>query len=416
MCELIALDLHSSMRQTAGPIPRGHGASWLLRTVLATVVVLPGLLLWIRFKATQGSAVSFSKRKLTLVSYSYFEKDATQAANFEFFLSVGMGYNSTYSAPADTDFVVVQSGPDCTPCAVLDKTMHPSAKITEQLPHLLSGAYIGTAGLTLLHRTENEGMDIAAHNVTIAFLQSQRKLKSYKYFIFLNSSIKGPFFPAWVPASWQWTDAFTDRLTDTVKAVGSSLTCLPERDPGGPGPKLESWAFAVDQIGLDILMQEGIFEVRTCKICVEGVVVKGEYGLSEALLQRGYNIATLLSMYPKDIDWRDPRHHTCNDNIHPSRHGTYDSITMHPYETIFVKSSWHVGEPFTSHYSNWFLRHGRGPYNTDGRFDETMYLYAIGKYAIMPDAAALNYYQVTVEGDINDHAQSEPVKEGAVLV
>ena len=404
------------MRQPSGPIQRTRLRSLFPHAVLAIILVLTGALLWVRLQATSSSTVSLSRRQPTLVSYSYFEKDATQAANFAFFLAVGMGYNSTYSAPAETEFVVVQSGPDCTPCALLNKTMHPSPKIASQLPHLLTGAYTGTAGLTFLHRTENEGMDIAAHNVTLAFLQSQRKLKSYKYFIFLNSSIKGPFFPTWVPESWQWTYAFTARLTETVKAVGSSLTCLPERDPGGPGPKLESWAFAVDSMGLSILMEEGIFEVRTCKICTEGVVVKGEYGLSSALLSRGYNIATLLSMYPKGIDWRDPKHHTCNDFVHPSRHGTYDHITMHPYETIFVKSSWHVGEPFTSHYSDWFLRHGRGAHNTGGLFNETLYLYAIGKYAIMPDAAALDYYAVTVEGDVNDHAQSEPVKEGAVLV
>lgn len=402
------------MRHSNGPAARGYVNSWNLRALLVIVTTLAGLLLWVRVQAANTSNVSH-KLEPVLVSYSYFEKDAIQAANFEYFLAIGMGCNSTYLAPAATEFIIVQSGPDCTPCAKLNKTMYSNHKVTQQLAHLLTSANTGAAGVNLLHRKENEGMDIAAHNVTIAFLQNQHKLRSYKYFIFLNSSVKGPFFPTWVPTNWQWTDAFTSRFTRTVKAVGSSLTCLPAQDAGGPGPRLESWAFAVDQTGLHVLMQEGIFEVRTCKICEEGVVVKGEYGLSEALLQRGYNIATLLSMYPKDIDWRDPQHHGCNDNVHPSRHGTYDSITMHPYETIFVKSSWHVGEPFTSHYSNWFLRHGQGAYNTDGQFDETMYLYAIGKYAIMPDEAAARYYAITVEGDISDHAQSEPLKESTIL-
>ena len=30
----------------------------------------------------------------------------------------------------------------------------------------------------------------------------------------------------------------------------------------------------------------------------------------------------------------------CNNNVHPSRHGTYDGIAFHPFETIFVKASW----------------------------------------------------------------------------
>ena len=60
------------------------------------------------------------------------------------------------------------------------------------------------------------------------------------------------------------------------------------------------------------------------------------------------------------VDWRDDKHWSCNDNVHPSRHGTYDGITMHPFETVFVKASWHVGEPFTSHYTRWFSGHALG--------------------------------------------------------
>lgn len=59
-------------------------------------------------------------------------------------------------------------------------------------------------------------------------------------------------------------------------------------------------------------------------------------------------------------DWRDDKHWNCNDCVHPSRSGTYDDITMHPFETVFVKSSWHVGEPFTSHYTKWFMGHALG--------------------------------------------------------
>ncbi len=36
------------------------------------------------------------------------------------------------------------------------------------------------------------------------------------------------------------------------------------------------------------------------------------------------------------------------------------AITMHPFETVFLKASWHVGEPFTSHYTKWFMQHALG--------------------------------------------------------
>ena len=57
----------------------------------------------------------------------------------------------------------------------------------------------------------------------------------------------------------------------------------------------------------------------------------------------------------RQVDWRQQRHWRCNDNVHPSRHGTYDQISMHPFETVFVKASWHVGEPFVGKYTQWML-------------------------------------------------------------
>lgn len=58
------------------------------------------------------------------------------------------------------------------------------------------------------------------------------RYRRYKYYIFLNSSIKGPFWPNYMPPRWQWTQAYTDLLRGDVKAVGSSLVCLPEVDAG----------------------------------------------------------------------------------------------------------------------------------------------------------------------------------------
>jgi hypothetical protein len=55
------------------------------------------------------------------------------------------------------------------------------------------------------------------------------------------------------------------------------------------------------------------------------------------------------------VDWRDRRHWRCNNNVHPSRHGTYDAISMHPFETVYIKASWHVGEPFVDKYSAWMM-------------------------------------------------------------
>lgn len=73
-----------------------------------------------------------------------------------------------------------------------------------------------------------------------------------------------------------------------VHAVSSSLVCLPAHDAGGPGPRLESWAFALDEAGLGAAIEGGVFVMRGCKLCRDadsGVVVGGEYGITTSMFK-----------------------------------------------------------------------------------------------------------------------------------
>ncbi|PNH08807.1 hypothetical protein TSOC_004615 [Tetrabaena socialis] len=312
-----------------------------------------------------------------LVSYSYFEKDAIQVDNFRFFLEAAV-LDATATRPIT--YVIVVSGSTCTPCQKIHSSLSTKA--------------------ILLHR-ENDGMDFGSHNYTLEYLRKKELLWKYSYYFLLNSSVKGPFFPSYMPALWHWTDAFVSRFGGGVHAVGSSLVCLPPIDAavnaftaveasesccpttGGPGPRLESWAVALDQVALEITMRRQVFVVRTCKMCVDdtGIIVRGEYGLTAGLLAEGHNVATLMSMYAQGVDWRVRENWNCNDNVHPSRHGTYGGIAFHPFETaspVFVKSSWHVADPYTSRYARWRRKHLNGSSGADGKFDRDMYLYAIG--------------------------------------
>ena len=42
------------------------------------------------------------------------------------------------------------------------------------------------------------------------------------------SSVRGPFYPSYMPRGWQWPMAYTERLTGNTKVVSSSLVCLPK--------------------------------------------------------------------------------------------------------------------------------------------------------------------------------------------
>jgi len=51
----------------------------------------------------------------------------------------------------------------------------------------------------------------------------------YKYFIFMNSSARGPFLPSYWPNTMHWTQPFVSRLRGLVKLVGPTISCEGER-------------------------------------------------------------------------------------------------------------------------------------------------------------------------------------------
>lgn len=73
-----------------------------------------------------------------------------------------------------------------------------------------------TALMSLLHRRCLKPG--AGAQVTIEWVRMKGTAKAYRYFIFLNSSVRGPFYPSYMPPDWQWTQAYTARLTHSIKA------------------------------------------------------------------------------------------------------------------------------------------------------------------------------------------------------
>lgn len=392
--------------------PRGKGSSTAsssrafklteLLLVMATAwAVVYLLFMYAPWRTTPGMAAYL--KEPVLISYAFFEKDPIQVSNFEYFLATGSHYPLLHNK---MHWVFVVTGEKCTPCTGLYSAL--SEREAKDLTPIGIKEASYNQKFTLLVRSENVGMDIGSHNVTLEWLSYRAALGKYKYFIFLNSSVKGPFLPSWTPPEWHWTASYlaafqpppttiqssstasgfrSEAAGPPVHAVSSSLVCLPSDDAAGPGPRLESWAFALDQDGLAVAVDAGVFVIRGCKLCTEkqaGIVVGGEYGITTAMFSAGYNIATLMSRYARGIDWTDPRHWSCNDNVHPSRAGLYDGISMHPYETIFVKASWHVAEPYTKRYSQWALQHLLGKSGTEGSYNKKLYLYGVSKKAEHP--------------------------------
>lgn len=124
----------------------------------------------------------------TAVIYHYFEKDSVYRDNLTYFLSTAIH--------AQADYYIIISG-ECS--------------LT--LPHFDNVKYI---------YTENINNDFGGY---ATYVKNHYK-ESYDFYIFVNSSVRGPFTPPYLSRSW--TEIFTSKLKGNVHLVGASINILPE--------------------------------------------------------------------------------------------------------------------------------------------------------------------------------------------
>mmetsp|Transcript_669 Transcript_669/g.1942 ORF Transcript_669/g.1942 Transcript_669/m.1942 type:complete len:501 (-) Transcript_669:495-1997(-) len=246
----------------------------------------------------------------TLVVYIYSNSDPEYEHNLEFFVRHGMreGDSCEY-------IIAVQHGV--------------GLRLNGELPRLPSNA-------RYVHH-ENMCFDWG----TIAWLFSEKQIESkkYKYFMFMNSSIRGPFLPAFWPAGVHWSRAFTAKLIGDVKLVGSTISCEPAQKPGDPSSErrsvhVQSYAVATDQVGLEVLQKDG--SVFKCHATLGDAVWNSEIGASSAILRAGYNLDCLMLRYA-GVDWRDPAFANCNAGENPYKENSFDGVSLNPLEVMFVK-------------------------------------------------------------------------------
>lgn len=248
-----------------------------------------------------------------LISYVYFQSP-TADVNFTHFIE-----HESKESRDDVDYVVVIQG--FTSC--LDAS--------DKLP---------TAQNWHIIRRPNTGYDFGGHAATLDYLHARRK--RYSYHMFMNSGVIGPFLTPETQTVFgrqHWSTVFMDKINNHVKLVGTTVVNLSATDLGGKGPKVESFCFATDYIGLSCFVnQRTIFTNHPTK---EDAIVNGEYGLSRCIFKHGYTIDCLIPTY-SGIDWTNPKNHMLNDCLHPSRNGSFFGRDISPYEVVMHKWYWHM--------------------------------------------------------------------------
>ena len=249
--------------------------------------------------------------KKILVLYHYFEKDHSYIENFFHFLAFGYA--------AALEYVIVIAGP-----------------YTISLPRLDNVRYLFTA---------NHNNDFGGYTEA---LRTAVDVSAYDYFLFVNSSVRGPYTAAYSERCW--AHHFIDKMAadDEVGLVGSTINILAPgaiearmyaQKYGGAGPfaHVQTMCYALSQKALRDVCACGFFSPAPA-LGKNEVIRDYEIRLSQLLLARGWNIRSLCSEYD-GIDFRLP----CSDINPTSDNGDanspygYFGRTAHPLEVMFVK-------------------------------------------------------------------------------
>ncbi|MQY21999.1 hypothetical protein [Nocardia macrotermitis] len=246
------------------------------------------------------------------VIYHYFEADREYRENLSHFLTFGI--------VPEVDYVVVLSGS----CSL-------------RLPELPNIRYVTAPN----HNRDYGGHSVALHRAVT--------IEQYTHFIFVNSSVRGPYLPAY--SDKPWYEAFLGLLDEEVGLVGATINILSPDSPhskvfqlrhGGTPPftHVQSMIYAMPRAVLVQLLAAGMFDPNQGSLSHMENVVDYEIRMSQLVIGSGLNIRSLLPEY-NTIDYRLP--HT---EINPtSREGDpcyadqFFGRTLHPYETIFIKTN-----------------------------------------------------------------------------
>jgi hypothetical protein len=153
--------------------------------------------------------------------------------------------------------------------------------------------------VTIIYR-DNIGFDFGGWSEGI--LMNER-YKKYNKFIFLNSSVVGPYISK--STSKKWTDIYLEGLNDDVKLFGSTINILGENDSK---THVQSYIFSLDLHTLEFLIEKHIFSLSNMALTFNDCIQNKEIQMSRYIIDNNWNIGCLVKCYT-NIDFRKNRIH-----------------------------------------------------------------------------------------------------------
>jgi len=167
-------------------------------------------------------------------------------------------------------------------------------------------------------------------------LLTDKLYENYDNFVFVNSSVMGPYIPSY--CNINWVNIYINGLKDDVKLFGSTInTC------GDPLTKshVQSYIFSMDKITLQYLIDCEIFSMVNYSLTYEDTITDKEIAMSTKIIENGWNIGSLMSHY-KNVDFtfknKQPEEYNINF-FHDTMWERFRNRLWSEWELVFIKGN-----------------------------------------------------------------------------
>lgn len=165
----------------------------------------------------------------------------------------------------------------------------------------------------------------------------------YDAYLFVNSSVRGPFVPVYSDTSW--SQAFTNRILNGDALVGSSINYLPSNStysaPFYPDTKeeldlshIQTTAYALSKKALNHLIDSGFYSIQDA-MPKDKVIREYEIGFTQQIRAAGFTVSHLLSSSVNQDDVI--KHNFSVDSGDLLNKNGYYCRTLSPFELMFIK-------------------------------------------------------------------------------
>lgn len=159
--------------------------------------------------------------------------------------------------------------------------------------------------------------------------------EKYTHFIFVNSSVMGPFIE-----SGKWTDSYINGLQNNVKLFGSTINATVSINLDLA--HVQSYIFAMNKTTLKYLIECDIFS-KNYVLTYDDAVWKKEVLMSRKIIEKNWNIGSLMTYY-KDVDFtfksKPPSYYDIEflgDVMFPQ----FENVIWNKHELVFIKGNRH---------------------------------------------------------------------------